>query len=142
MLENNLNSLYREIIMEHYKTPRNKGLKSGLDIVRLKNPICGDDVAVQVKVENGIITEVNHEGTGCSISMSSCSIMSETVIGKTVEEARKITENYVKMIKGEKTDSRVDLGDAIVYAGVANFPARFKCASIAWEGLLKALNKI
>ena len=138
-MENNLNILYREIIMEHSKNPRNKGLKDGLDIVRMKNPICGDDISIQVKLNNGVIQNVYHDGSGCAISRSACSVMSETVKGKTIEEAKNIVQNYVKMTKGESFDKNIDMGDAIVYEGVAKFPARFKCATIAWEGLLKAL---
>lgn len=143
MSTTNLDNLYRQVIMDHYKNPRNKGLKNedGYYQVHLKNPTCGDDLTIQVKVENNIITEVYHDGSGCSISMSSASVMSETIIGLSVEEAQKVIDNYVQMVKGEDFDSEMFMGDAVVYQGVSQFPARFKCATIAWNALEKALDK-
>lgn len=140
----NLENLYRQVIMDHYKNPRHKGLKTGEDYykIHIKNPTCGDDLTIQIKVVNDIITDVNHEGTGCSISMSAASVMSETITGRSLDEARKIIENYVKMLKGEKFDEELDMGDAIVYQGVSQFPARFKCATIAWNALDKAMDKV
>lgn len=139
----NLETLYRQVIMDHYKNPRNKGLKQedGYYQIHLKNPTCGDDITIQVKVIDGKITEVYHDGTGCSISMSSASVMSETMVGKTVEEAKKILDNYVSMVKGETFNDELDMGDAIVYQGVSQFPARYKCATIAWLALEKAIEK-
>jgi len=141
MSSSNLENLYRQVIMDHYKNPRNKGLKNedGFYKVHLKNPTCGDDLTIQIKVEDNKITEVYHDGTGCSISMSAASVMSETIIGLSVEEAKRIIDNYVHMVKGEDFDSDMFMGDAIVYHGVSQFPARFKCATIAWKALDKAL---
>lgn len=137
----NLETLYRQVIMDHYKNPRNKGLKEGVNYfqVHLKNPSCGDDITVSVKVEDQVITDVSYDGSGCSISMSAASVMSETVKGKTLEEARAIIENYLHLVKGEAVEESVELGDAIVYQGVANFPQRFKCATISWQALHQAL---
>lgn len=138
-----LETLYRQVILDHYKNPRNKGLIEGEDYIQvhLKNPSCGDDVTIGLKVEDGVITDVVFDGSGCSISMSSASVMSETVKGKTVEEARIIIRTYVQMVKGEAFDDHVDLGEAIVYQGVSNFPARFTCATIAWQALTQAIIK-
>lgn len=143
MSTNKLENLYRQVIMDHYKNPRNKGLKNedGYYQVHLKNPTCGDDLVVEIKVEDNKVTEVNHDGSGCSISMSAASVMSETVKGLSVEEAKKVIENYVHMVKGEDFDCEMCMGDAIVYQGVSQFPARFKCATIAWKALDKALDK-
>ncbi|HEY8435625.1 MAG TPA: SUF system NifU family Fe-S cluster assembly protein [Haloplasmataceae bacterium] len=138
-----LETLYRAVILDHYKNPRNKGLKDdqGYIQVHLKNPSCGDDVTIGLKVENGLITDVVFEGSGCSISMSSASIMTETVKGKTIEEAQKIIDAYVHMVKGEAYDENVDLGEAVVYQGVSNFPARFNCATISWNALSQAIQQ-
>lgn len=134
---NNINDLYRQVIMDHYKSPRNKGLKEGEGYhnLRLKNPSCGDDVTIQAKLENGIITSIRHEGSGCSICCSSASVMSEVLKGKTIEEAKAIIEDFYALIKGEEVKNEDALEDAIAYQGVANFPARVKCATISWRAL-------
>lgn len=139
----NLETLYRQVIIDHYKNPRNKGLKQDDDYIQvhLKNPTCGDDVTIGLKVEGDVITDVVFDGSGCSISMSSASVMSETVKGKTLDEARAIIDNYVQMVKGEAFDENVDLGEAVVYQGVSKFPARFKCATISWNALSQAIEE-
>jgi SUF system NifU family Fe-S assembly protein len=140
---NNLENLYREVILEHYKNPRNKGLVTdgSYTTVHIKNPSCGDDITIQTKIAGGNVTDCRHEGKGCSICCSSASVLSETVIGKTVENARIITENYLKMVSNKPYDSSIDLEEAQVYAGVNQFPARVKCASIAWQAFLQTLEK-
>lgn len=132
---NNMENLYRQVIMDHYKNPRNKGLKDDKEYktVHIKNPTCGDDITVQSKIVNGTVEDVRHDGTGCSICCSSASVMSEVLIGKSKEEAIAITENYLKMLSNKEFDEEVELEDAIVYSGVRKFPARVKCASIAWK---------
>ena len=134
---NSINDLYRQVIMEHYKSPRNKGLKeeAGYVNLRLKNPSCGDDVTIQAKIENELITGIRHEGTGCSICCSSASVMSEVLKGKTVKEAEAIINDYYNLIKGEEVLDEDSLDEAIAYRGVANFPARVKCATLAWRAL-------
>ena len=132
---NNMEQLYRQVIMDHYKNPRNKGLiqDSSYKTIHIKNPTCGDDITVQSKVENGIVKDVRHDGTGCSICCSSASVMSETLIGKPIEEAKILTVNYLNWMGNQPYDETVDLEEAIVYQGVRQFPARIKCASIAWK---------
>lgn len=134
---NRLDHLYREIIMEHYKNPRNKGLveDSHYHSNRIKNPSCGDDVTVQVFVEDGMVKDVKQNATGCSISVASASVLSETLIGKTVEEAKSIIDNYLNMVTNKDYDDSIDLEEAAVFEGVKKFPARIKCASIAWVAL-------
>ncbi len=131
----NMENLYRQVIMDHYKNPRNKGLvqEPTYKTVHIKNPTCGDDITVQAKVENGIIKDVKHDGTGCSICCSSASVMSETLKGKSKEEALIIAENYLNMLSNKDYNENIDLEEAIVYQGVRKFPARIKCASIAWK---------
>ena len=132
-----LENLYRQVIMDHYKNPRNKGLlqEEGYKTIHIKNPTCGDDITIQSKIENGIVKDVRHDGTGCSICCSSASVMSEVIIGKTVEEATKIKDAYLNMLSNQEYDETVELEDAIAYQGVRQFPARTKCASIAWKAL-------
>lgn len=133
------NALYKEVIMEHYKNPRNAKLIEDLKVYSIKNPTCGDSVNLQVEIENKKIKNIYHKSIGCSISTSSTSVMTELLKGKTVNEAIKIINNYVNMVKGQEYDKNIDFGDAIAYSGVADYPARFKCATISWEALLNIL---
>lgn len=135
---NNLENLYRQVIMDHYKNPRNKGLK-GYDHVHLHNPSCGDDVIVEALIKNGLIDEINHEGSGCSICCSSSSVMSEVLSGKTTEEALKIIHDFYELIMGHEVENEEALEEALVYQGVSKFPARIKCATIAWKAIEKLL---
>ncbi|MBN2540182.1 MAG: SUF system NifU family Fe-S cluster assembly protein [Bacilli bacterium] len=129
-----LDNLYREVIMEHYKNPRNKGLveDSTYKTFRIKNPSCGDDITIQSLVVDGIIKDCRQEGHGCSISMASASVLTEIMIGKTVAEALTVAENYLNMVSNKEYDEALDLEEAEVFSGVRQFPARVKCASIAW----------
>jgi len=130
-----MENLYRQVIMDHYKNPRNKGLVQDPEYktVHIKNPTCGDDITIQSKVKDGKVVDVKHDGTGCSICCSSASVMSETLIGKSKKEAMNITETYLNMLSNKEFDENVELEDAVVYSGVKKFPARIKCASIAWK---------
>lgn len=136
---NNIENLYRQVIMDHYKNPRNKGLK-GYPHVHIKNPSCGDDITVEARIENGVIKEINHQGTGCSICCSSASVLSEVLKGKTVKEANALIQKYMQMIKGEPITDEEELEEALVYEGVSKFPARIKCATVAWKALEKVIN--
>ncbi len=141
-----LRTLYREIIMDHYKNPKNKGLKLAdpYHMVHLTNPSCGDDMRVEVYVENGVVVDVRQEGTGCSICLSSASMMSELLIGKTVEEANKIIQDFYSMVKGEDLNETEEeqLGEAVAYKGVRELPARIKCATLAWKCVEKAIDEV
>lgn len=138
-----LEDLYRQVIMDHYKNPRNKGLVKDPSYkeIHLHNPSCGDDITIEVKVENDIITDVLQDGIGCSICCSSASVMSETLKGKTVEEAKKIIQDFFEMIQGNDINENEEesLGEALAYKGVSQFPARIKCATLAWKACEKAL---
>ncbi|MGI6771786.1 MAG: SUF system NifU family Fe-S cluster assembly protein [Acholeplasmataceae bacterium] len=133
--------LYRDIIMEHYKNPRNKGLLNNdkYKKVNLLNPSCGDDVTIQVLVEDDIIKDVRHDGHGCSICCSSASVMSETLVNKTTKEAQNIIDEYMLMLTGKEYNKNILKGEAIAYIGVSKFPARIRCASIAWKAMEEAL---
>lgn len=136
---NNIENLYRQVIMDHYKNPRNKGLK-GYPHVHLKNPSCGDDITIEANVDSGLIKEVRHQGSGCSICCSSASVLTEVMSGKSVEEGKKIIDKYFSMMKGEEINDEEELEEALVYEGVSKFPARIKCATISWKALEKLLN--
>ena len=131
---NNLDNLYREIIMEHYKNPRNYGLVDDdkYSSSRIKNPSCGDDVIIQTLIEDGKIKDIKQKATGCSISVASASVLTEIIMGKSVEEAKEIANAYLNMITDKEYNQSIDLEEAAVFSGVKKFPARIKCASIAW----------
>ena len=137
-MNNDLENLYRQVIMDHYKNPRNKGLK-GYPHIHLKNPSCGDDITIEANIENDIVKEVRHEGKGCSICCSSASVLTEVIKGKSVSEAKEIIEEYFRMLTGEEVDDE-RLEEALVYEGVSKFPARIKCATISWKALERLLN--
>lgn len=134
---NNIDNLYRQVIMEHYKNPRNKGLveDDSYHTLHLKNPSCGDDIYVQVKFDGDKIADVRHNGTGCSICCSSASVMSELLKGKTIEEATDLINDFYEVVKGNEPKNEEELEEAIVYSGVSKFPARVKCASLAWKAM-------
>lgn len=139
----NLDNLYREIIMEHYKNPRNKGLidDANYQSVRIKNPSCGDDITMQTLIVDGIIKDCRQVATGCSISVASASVLSEIMIGKKIEDALMLANNFLNMVSNKDYDETVDLEEAMVFNGVKQFPARIKCASIAWVAFKDTLNK-
>ena len=138
-----LENLYRQIIMDHYKNPRHKGLKTD-DKYRthhIKNPSCGDDITVQSYIENNTVKDVRHDGSGCSICCSSASVLASLMIDKNVDEAKRLTENYLNMIMNRDFDESLDLEDALAYQGVKQFPARIKCATIAWKAFEQTLKE-
>lgn len=135
---NSLENLYRQVIMDHYKNPRHKGLK-GYPHIHLKNPSCGDDITIEAKIVEGMVKEINHEGSGCSICCSSASVLSETLSGKSVEKNLDLIDKFYSMIKGEEVEDEEDLEEALVYQGVSQFPARIKCATLPWKALERLL---
>jgi len=140
----NIEHLYRQVIMDHYKNPKNKGLKddSTYMTVHLNNPSCGDEITVQLKIDQHKIIDIRHQGTGCSICCSSASVMSQTLIGEKIENASKITYEFYELIKGYSYNKDILKGDAIVYQGVAQFPARIKCATLAWKAFDMGLEEL
>lgn len=139
-----LKTLYREVIMDHYKNPKNKGLISNdkYHLVHLTNPSCGDDMQVEIIVEDDKVIDVRQDGKGCSICLSSASVMSELLIGKTVAEAEDLINSFYSMVKGEDLDDEEKLEEAIAYKGVRDFPARIKCATLAWKCVEKAIKEV
>lgn len=140
-----IKDLYRQVIMDHYKYPKNKGLNTenlNYFTVHMHNPSCGDDMTVQVLVENDLITDVRHQGTGCSICCSSASVLSETLKAKHANDGLEIIHEFYELIKGLPYDSKKLEGDAIVYQTVHQFPARIKCATLAWKAAEAALETL
>ncbi|MFK7695321.1 Fe-S cluster assembly sulfur transfer protein SufU [Paenibacillus sp. HJGM_3] len=141
----NLEALYKQIVMDHYKKPRNKGKLTDEGALQLpyKNPTCGDVMVLYMNVdENDRITDIKFEGEGCSISMASCSMMTDVVKGKTVEEAKHAIHLFNDMIKkGELPEDEDALGDALALSGVHKLRARHNCSLLGWNGLEKALHQ-
>ena len=130
-----LDSLYQEIILDHYKHPHHAGLREPFEAqVHHVNPTCGDEVTLRVHLSEGVVEDVSYDALGCSISQAAASVMSDLVIGKTVDEAMEIHGEFLTLMQGKGTvepDEDV-LEDAIAFAGVAKFPARVKCALLSW----------
>lgn len=133
-----LDDLYRQVIMDHYQHPRNQGELDGSLSVDLRNPSCGDEMTLQLMVAGGVVKDVRFRGTGCSISISAASMMTEAIKGLPVSDAIELAKLFRAMVKGEDVDTE-PLGDLEALRGVSKFPARFKCATLAWQALEKAL---
>ena len=134
-----LDALYQEIILDHYKNPHHKGLRDPFEAeVHHVNPTCGDEVTLRVHVAegpNGVqVEDVSYDALGCSISQASASVLTDLVIGKPVDEAMAIHEEFLTLMqgKGQVVPDEERLEDGIAFAGVAKFPARVKCALLAW----------
>lgn len=139
----NLDTLYRQVIMDHYKNPRNRGTIDG-DVltVDMNNPTCGDRIQLQLQVEDGVVKEARFEGEGCSISLSSASMMTQAIKNKPVEEALAMSELFSDMMLGKDINVEdFDLGDIQALQGVSNFPARIKCATLAWKAMEKGIHE-
>lgn len=139
-----LTTLYRTVIMDNYKNPKNKGLKKSDEyhFVHLNNPSCGDDMNVEILINDGKVVDVRHDGHGCSICCSSASVMSETLKDKTVAEAKALINDFYELVKGEMPKDEEALGEAIAYAGVKDFPARIKCATLSWKAIEQAITEV
>ncbi|WP_413378608.1 Fe-S cluster assembly sulfur transfer protein SufU [Alkalihalobacillus sp. 1P02AB] len=140
---NNLDTLYRQVIMDHYKNPRNRGEFDGDTLtVNMNNPTCGDRIQLQMKVEEGKVIDAKFEGEGCSISLSSASMMTQAIKGLTKDEAIEMSHLFSDMMLGKDyDDQKFDLGDIEALQGVSKFPARIKCATLAWKAMEKGLNE-
>jgi nitrogen fixation protein NifU and related proteins len=135
-----LQDLYQEVILDHNRRPRNfRALKEGRKAEGY-NPLCGDRVTVYLTLDNGVITDVSFQGSGCAISKASASLMTESVKGKTVDEANALFERFQRMITAPAEASVDNLGKLMVLAGVRQFPVRVKCASLAWHTLRSAVD--
>lgn len=131
-----LDDLYRRVIMDHYKSPRNRGKFEDESVsVDLNNPTCGDKITLQMKVKDDTIEDVKFVGEGCSISMASASMMTDAIKGKTFSEAVHMADQFSSMMQGEAVEFEYE--DIEALSGVSKFPARIKCALLAWNALRK-----
>ena len=130
-----LDSLYQEVILDHYKHPQNKGLSTTFTAqVSHVNPSCGDEIVLNILLENRVIASLSWDGQGCSISQASVSIMTELLKGKTLEEAEVIVKSFSELMasKGASMGDPLVLEDAVALAGVSKFPGRVKCSLLGW----------
>ena len=137
-----LEGLYQEIILDHYKNPRNRGKleKPDIDIFE-SNPLCGDELCLHAHYDGKTVKDIKFDGKGCSISIASASMMTEVLKGGGTEHARKFIDGIKAMMHGKADLTDEELGDMEALKGVADFPARVKCALLAWTTMEKALNQ-
>ena len=141
MADASLTALYQDIILDHYRRPRNKGTLEHASVsVPMRNPLCGDEITLELEMNGDEVADVRFTGRGCSISQASTSMMTEMVKGKRASEIAQLGERFRAMVMGD-TDAATDatLGRARALAGVARFPARVKCALLAWNALEQGL---
>jgi nitrogen fixation NifU-like protein len=150
----NLDDLYREVILDHYRSPRNRGELETPPAIRVEgfNPLCGDEIVVYLKVEDGTLVDIKLTGHGCSISQSSSSLMSAAVKGKPLDQVRVTIENFKKLmtvhestLENDATPEPLDvraMGELAALQGVVKFPVRIKCATLAWNTLTQALEEV
>ncbi len=141
--ESQLDDLYREVILDHYRNPRHRGsLPAPTTRHEGYNPLCGDDVTVELLVKGGIVEDVAFHGSGCSISQSSASMMTEAIRGKTVPEIESLFGEFTAMMRGSDDIDFDRIGDLEALEGVRKFPVRVKCATLAWHTLQEALRRL
>jgi nitrogen fixation NifU-like protein len=139
-----LESLYQEIILDHYKHPRGRGLREPFAAeVHHVNPTCGDELTVRVTLDGDTVTDVSYDGQGCSISQASASVLFEQLVGESVESGLATTEEFVRLMhsRGQLEPDEDVLGDAMAFAGVAKYPARVKCALLGWMAWKDAVSQ-
>jgi nitrogen fixation NifU-like protein len=135
-----LDEIYKEVILDHYKNPRNKREMPDAELTCSKNnPLCGDEITVYVHADDGKVLDISFVGQGCSISQSSASMMTESVSGKTVEEVGELSGSVRSMLAGELEPDEDAFGDLVALKGVVKYPIRVKCAVLAWDVLQEAL---
>jgi nitrogen fixation protein NifU and related proteins len=135
-----LRDLYQELILEHSKAPRNyRELKDADRKAEGYNPLCGDRFTIYLRMQGDAIQDIAFQGSGCAISKASASMMTQSLKGKTREQARELFQHFHRTVTGEKNGDLADLGKLSVFTGVAEFPTRVKCATLAWHTLQAAL---
>ncbi|MFB7944122.1 Fe-S cluster assembly sulfur transfer protein SufU [Kitasatospora phosalacinea] len=129
-----LDSMYQEIILDHYRNPHGKGLRDGDAEVHHVNPTCGDEITLRVRLDGAVVADVSYDSQGCSISQASASVLNDLVVGKPVGEAQQIQEAFLELMqsKGQSEGDEELLEDAVAFAGVSKYPARVKCALLSW----------
>jgi nitrogen fixation NifU-like protein len=140
--EPELDELYRELILDHYRNPRNRvPLESPAVVAEGYNPLCGDEVELRLNIEGNVISDVSFTGRGCSISQASGSMMTEAIKGKTIAQARALAALFTRMMTDPEFVPEEDVGDLEALQGVAKYPVRVKCATLAWHALQDGLDR-
>ena len=135
-----LDDIYKEVILDHYKSPRNKRELPDAELrCTANNPLCGDEITVYAHVDGDTVAEVTFEGAGCSISQSSASMMTEAVGGTSVDDAKRLAGEFRGMMAGDVEPDEQEFGDLVALKGVVKYPIRIKCAVLAWDVLQDAL---
>ncbi|MCE0762997.1 SUF system NifU family Fe-S cluster assembly protein [Pseudonocardia kujensis] len=140
-----LEQMYQEIILDHYRQPHGAGLREPYDAeTHHVNPTCGDEVTLRVKLDGQSVQDVSYESLGCSISQASTSVLTDLVVGKSVEEAFRILESFQEMAqsRGKVPGDEEIIGDGIAFAGVSRYPARVKCALLGWMAFKDAVARV
>jgi nitrogen fixation NifU-like protein len=133
-----ISALYQEMILDHYRRPRNKGaIENATHTILMKNPLCGDEIEVQIRYDGDSIADIGFSGRGCSISQASASMMTQMIKGKSIAEIDELRTQFRNMVMGADADEN-SLGSLRALSGVARFPARVKCALLAWNALEEA----
>ena len=129
-----MDSLYQDIILDHYKHPHGKGLRAGDAEVHHVNPTCGDEITLRVRLDGTTVADVSYESQGCSISQASASVLNDLLVGRQIGDAQRIQEAFLELMqsKGQSEGDEEVLEDAIAFAGVSKYPARVKCALLSW----------
>ncbi len=138
-----LDQLYQEVLLDHYKQPRNRGEIAEADVrLELKNPFCGDEILLTLKLADGRVQEAAFAGHGCVISQASASVMTEKIKGLRVEEIEKIADQFTRLVKEGRYErpEGEEFDEIEAFAGVCEFPTRVKCAMLAWRTLLQGLH--
>jgi nitrogen fixation NifU-like protein len=137
-----LDELYKEVILDHYRSPRNKGRLDPHDVsLERNNPLCGDEIELFVRYDGDTIEGIAFEGKGCSISQASASMMTEKVQGLSVKDATSLAESIKSMMAGESEGDQKELGDLVSLKGVVKYPVRIKCALLGWNTLEEAIQE-
>ncbi len=143
MTDMNMNSLYQSLILDHYRKPRNKGeLPEKTVEIHMANPVCGDEIRLQLQIEDGRIVDARHVGQGCSISQAAVSMMTNLLKDKELSEAGVLAEKFTAMMHGDEEMAKDrTMGDLRALQGVSKFPVRIKCALLAFDALQEAIKK-
>lgn len=143
MTDLNLSSLYQQLILEHYRNPRNKGELTEKTVeIHMANPVCGDEIRLQLRIEDDQIVDARHVGQGCSISQAAVSMMTTLLKGRPLDEAEGVARRFTEMMQGDEDAARdKSLGDLRALQGVSKFPVRIKCALLAFDALQEAIKK-
>lgn len=137
-----MDDLYREVIMDHYRNPHNKGrLETATVSTELTNPVCGDEITLQLQLAGDRVVAAKFDGRGCAISQASASMMTDALIGKRIEEAEALMGSFRAMMRGEEAPADDALGDLASLQGVSKLPVRIKCAVLSWEALRQGISE-